>query len=188
MNLTIRDAVPADAPFLAQCVMSGMHFYDFESEKPDATDIYESLIQCGRSEEYLYSYVRTRIAEVDGAVAGALLSYPGDDYLELRNKTFSRFWPDFAARNAHSDPETDPGEYYLDTLAVRPEFRRLGVGRALLKDGIRRGIQAGYSRITLAADSEIPHLIHLYQAVGFVPAEKRFTFGVEFQRMIYQTH
>lgn len=185
MNLSIRDALPADAPFIAQCVMSGMHFYDFETERPEAADIYESLIVCGRSEDYLYSYVRTRIAEVDGVVAGGLLSYPGDDYLPLRNKTFARFWPDFAARHAQSDPETDPGEYYLDTLAVRPAFRQHGVGRALLEDGIRRGIQSGYSKITLVADSEMPQLIQLYQTVGFLPAEKRFAFGVEFQRMIY---
>ena len=30
MAIVIRDARPTDAPFLAECILAGMHLYDFE--------------------------------------------------------------------------------------------------------------------------------------------------------------
>ena len=184
--LSFRDATPSDAPFLAKCIMAGMHFYDFENQIPSERDIYDRLVECERREDLLYSYARTRIAEVDGSVAGSLLSYPGDIYREMRKKTFRELWPDFFKMDRSSEQEADPGEYYLDSLAVRPEFRGRGIGRALLDDGIRKGFALGYDRITLVADSDMPHLIRLYESIGFRKADIRHVFGVEFQRMVYK--
>ena len=182
---TIRDASPTDAPFLAQCIMAGMHFHDFETEVPEDEDIYRRLCESERRNDLLYSYIRTRVAEWDGAVAGSLLSYPGDIYKEMRHKTFSVLWPEFFRMEGESEQETGPGEYYLDTLAVLPQFRRRGIGRALLEDGIRKGLSMGYKKITLVADRDMPHLITLYESIGFRKADIRHAFGVEFQRMVY---
>ena len=33
-SVIIRDARPEDAPFLAKCVMAGMHYYDFGQLDP----------------------------------------------------------------------------------------------------------------------------------------------------------
>lgn len=87
--------------------------------------------------------------------------------------------------DAESEQETDPGEYYLDSLAVLPECRHRGIGQALLLDGIQLGTSRGYRQIALVADSEYPHLIRLYESIGFVPADHRLAFGVDFQRMVY---
>jgi len=183
--ISFRNAFPADAPFLAKCIMAGMHFYDFGTPVPEEKDIYENLVKCEQREDLLYSYTRTRIAELDGVVAGSLLSYPGDIYREMRDKTFRELWPDFFLQHGASDQEADPGEYYLDTLAVLPDYRRRGIGRALLEDGIQKGLALGYDRITLVADHDMPHLIRLYEMAGFKLADRRHAFGVDFQRMIY---
>ena len=166
--------------------MAGMHFYDFETDTPSERDIYDRLVESERRDDLLYSYARTRIAEVDGIVAGSLLSYPGDIYRDMRRRTFEELWPDFFKRDQQSEQEADPGEYYLDTLAVLPLYRRRGIGRALLEDGIRKGFSLGYDRITLVADSEMPHLVRLYESIGFQKADIRHIFGVEFQRMVYK--
>ena len=163
-----------------------MHFYDFGTPVPEQRDIYDNLVKCEQREDLLYSYARTRIAEVDGVVAGSLLSYPGDIYKEMREKTFKELWPDFFREHGDSEQEADPGEYYLDTLAVLPKYRRRGIGRALLEDGIRKGFSLGYDRITLVADSGMPHLIRLYESIGFRKADIRHVFGVVFQRMVYE--
>ena len=183
--MIIRDARPEDAPFLAKCLIAGMHFYDFETEIPEYKDIYLDLVDCEKRTDLLYSYKDSRIAEVDGKVVGSLLSYPGDNYKELRRKSFAVFWPDYIAIDKESELETGPGEYYLDTLAVLPEYRRRGIGRALLEDGIKRGITAGYDLITLVVDSNMPDLIRLYESVGFQKAEHRWIFRVDFLRMTY---
>lgn len=183
--MIIRDARPEDAAFLAKCLIAGMHFYDFETEIPENKDIYLNLVDCEKRTDLLYSYKDSRIAEVDGKAVGSLLSYPGDNYKELRRKSFVVFWPDYMMIDEESEMETGPGEYYLDTLAVLPEYRRRGIGRALLEDGIKRGIEAGYKLITLVVDSDMPDLIRLYESVGFKKTEHRWIFRVDFLRMVY---
>lgn len=181
-TLTIRDATPADAPFLALCVMAGMHFHDFETEIPEDRDIYEGLVGCEKREDLLYSYARTQVAEVDGKAVGSLLSYPGDMYLETRDRTFAEIWLEFFEMTG--DPETDPGEYYLDSMAVLPEYRGRGIGRALMRDAMRKGFSLGYKRIALVVDSSMPRLISLYGTLGFLPDGHRLAFGVDFLRMV----
>ena len=185
IEIVIRDARPDDAPFLAKCIMAGMHVYDFETEDPKEEERYKNLVDCELREDLLYTYRNTRVAEIDGKAVGALLSYPGDIYKELREKTFAELWPEFFELHGNSDQETEPGEYYLDSLAVLPAFRGQGIGRKLLQDGIRKGISLGYSKVALVADSDMPHLISLYESIGFVPIEHRHAFGVDFQRMVF---
>ena len=185
-TLHIRDARPSDAPFLAECIMAGMHMYEFEDIlNDDMSDILERLTACEERTDTLYSHARTRVAEIDGTPVAALLSYPGALYRELKEKTFREFWPAFYQQFASDDPETDPGEYYLDSLAVLPAFRHQGIGTAMLEDGIRRGIEEGFTRIALVADSGMPHLVSLYESLGFTPAEHRHAFGTDFLRMLY---
>ena len=184
--VTIRDAHPTDAPFLAECILAGMHLYDFEEiVNDDLADALENITQSEGREDTLYTYSRTRIAEVDGKPAGALLSYPGELYKELRDRTLREYWPAFFTQFGNDESETDPGEYYLDSLAVYPDYRRMGIGRALLEDGIKIGLSEGFTQIALVADAEMPHLIDIYQSIGFVPADHRNVFGTDFLRMIY---
>ena len=123
-HFTIRDAGPEDAAFLAKCVMAGMHYYDFGPLDPGHEGIFRSLTECERRTDLLYTFANSRIAEIDGKVAGSLLSYPGDNYKELRHKTFSELWPEYISMDTDSEQETGPGEYYLDTLAVGEVKRR----------------------------------------------------------------
>ena len=185
-HFTIRDAGPEDAAFLAKCVMAGMHYYDFEPIKPEMEGFYQSLVDCERRTDLLYTFANSRIAEVDGKAVGSLLSYPGDNYKELRHKTFSELWPEYIRMDTDSEQETGPGEYYLDTLAVVPEYRHRGIGRALLEDGIRLGKSKGFDLITLVVDSDMPDLVRLYESVGFRSHDHRRIFGVDFLRMSYR--
>ena len=187
----IRDAVKEDAPFLALCMAAGMHFYDFGGNVADDFDgdIAELLARmtvCSMREDLLESYTRTRVAEIGGVAVGSLLSYPGEVYRALRHKTFTELWPELSYMEASSEMETDPGEYYLDTLAVHPDYRRQGIGLSLIRDGIARGRALGYRRIVIAADSDFPYLVRLYESAGFKPADHRHAFGVDYQRMMLE--
>ena len=92
----IRDARPGDAPFLAKCILSGMHFYDFETYPSDhMAGILSGLTASETLEDTLYTFRNTRVAELNGAPAGALLSYPGEEYLVRRERTFREFWPEY---------------------------------------------------------------------------------------------
>ena len=80
VRILIRDARPDDAPFLAKCIMAGMHFYDFESGIPEEDDLFRRLTACERRDDLLYTYKYSRVAEVDDRPVGSLLSYPGGRY------------------------------------------------------------------------------------------------------------
>ena len=55
---------------------------------------------------------------------------------------------------------------YLEDLFVRPQFRRLGLGRALLAELARHCVAAGYTRLSWAVLDWNAGAIGLYEAVG----------------------
>ena len=217
MSLTIRNAQPADADFIARTVLSGVGYAAFDAQAlrqpievgdstmqmSSAVDVFRDI--CAR-EDTLYSYARTRIAIVDGEQAGALISYPGADNLQLRSYTWGLLIGNNtpaasceASNPAPGDPfldadaECEAGEYYLDSLAVHPSFRgrffdyegsRDKLGHILLLDGIRRGQALGLSRTSLIVDVDRPHLQHYYSQLGFRAVRNILFFGHPYTRMV----
>ena len=63
---------------------------------------------------------------------------------------------------------------YVDMVAVRRPWRRRGLARALLADGLRAMRDAGLTSANLGVDTENPTgALRLYEDLGFAP-EKRF--------------
>ncbi|MGQ9493295.1 MAG: GNAT family N-acetyltransferase [Anaerolineae bacterium] len=57
----------------------------------------------------------------------------------------------------------------IDDLAVRPAYRRRGIGRALLLAGMRCIREEGYRAAALGVDADNPNqALRLYESVGFV--------------------
>ena len=75
------------------------------------------------------------------------------------------------------EDETHPGEYYLDSLGVLPEYRRLGIGGRLLTALRDKAFAEGHERAGLLVDVENPGAEHLYHTLGFERVETRSLFG-----------
>lgn len=180
MEIIIRNAVSSDSEFIAWTVMTAI------GAELDGLD--RALPMC-QAEDTLYSWKNARIAVTeDGTVAGCLISYPGEIYERLRDRTWKRFLGNAEEKIARQkfESETFPGEYYLDSLAVKPECRRHGIARLLMRDGIEKGCSLGFKRITLIAKSASPALLAYYGGMGFV-AENRMTFfGEDYTRMAWK--
>ena len=200
MTLTIRDAVPSDGAFIARNVLAAMGydvFLDAEAEPAielgsvsltvqDAVEAFGEV--CARPDT-LYSFTRTRVACVDGKAAGSLTAYSGDDYLTLRDLTWGLLDPTVQ----YPEPECLPGEFYLDSMAILPEFRGMTfeyagstdrIGHLLMLDGISVGRGKGFSRISLIVDKAKPRLFAYYSALGFRPDGEILFFGHLYDRMI----
>lgn len=60
-------------------------------------------------------------------------------------------------------------ESHLLNIAVRPDARRQGVGRSMVRECIRRGALAGGRRIVLEVRTRNEEAIRLYRREGFRP-------------------
>lgn len=174
--MTIRDARYEDAELVGWAMLTALGI-------PPESEF--NKLEVWRMEDILYSWTRTRIAEIDGVPAGCLISYPGEEYARLRIRTWSLIFGSTEEEADMYDSETFPGEYYLDSLAVLPQFRGKGVGSALLLDGVRKGREAGFDRVTLIVDVDKPDNIALYTKLGFVKEETISFFGHEYYRMAF---
>ncbi len=171
--MIIRPATPEDASFLGRCVCEGIGFEIFEEENDFNTKVASGLAPLAAREDTLYSYSHALVAEVDGNVVGALISYPGEYYHQMRNITF-RELPHFRELDLDAMPdEAGAGEYYLDTLAVLPQYRRRGIGRELMRTRIAWAEQNHPDlSISLLVDPENFKGQRLYESLGLVVTDR----------------
>ena len=123
-----------------------------------------------------YSWRYALVAEVDGAAIGAVVGYDGGELMALRNGTFEVL-KRAIGRVPNIVDETEAGEYYLDSIAVEPEFRSCGVGRALILSLCDRAAAEGHSRVGLIVDCSNPQAERLYSSLGFERVGERIFFG-----------
>lgn len=173
--LTFRPATLADAPFVARGVIMALHLDPEQEDMSLVTSI------CSR-EDVLYSWRNTLLACVDGLPVGLCLCYDGKDYHETRIRTFQLFSEGKEGEEddmdlANMEDETGPGEYYIDSLAVMPEFRRQGIARQLMLAQLEIGRKMGLHKATLLVDPANPSAQSLYHQCGFVHDRDIYAFG-----------
>ncbi|MCB1489679.1 MAG: GNAT family N-acetyltransferase [Bauldia sp.] len=123
-------------------------------------------------DEGAFTWRNAHVAEVDGEVAGALIGYRiADDAADEDLSEMSEIVRPLAELEALA-----PGHWYVNVLAVFPEFRGRGIGTVLLAraDEIgRRDAPAGMA-IIVAGDNE--GAVRLYQKVGYRIVARRPVF------------
>ncbi|MDE5732219.1 MAG: GNAT family N-acetyltransferase [Bacteroidales bacterium] len=183
-KIIIRPASKEDAPFIAVCVTAAMGVEPGTEEEAALLAVMKEL--CAM-EESLYSYRHADIAADPDTLrpAGCLISYDGGLYKDLREKTFAYAAERLGKSIGSTDMETGPGEFYLDSLSVSPEFRGAKTGRKLILNAIRKGQEAGFREISLIVDKEKPGLQAYYAATGFVPKGEITFFGHPYIRMVH---
>ena len=158
-NIKIREAVAADAPLVGKVVLMALHYDDTHPFAP----IFAEL---AAREVSQYSYRNALVAEVDGVAVGAIIGYDGARLYELRKPLLELMRETFGGVRKIED-ETSAGEFYLDSLAVLPQYRGCGAGGALLAAARDRAFAAGHKRVGLIVDFENPRAEALYNSLGF---------------------
>lgn len=176
-SISFRKATIDDALFIAKGFHMAM-LYD------DASD--EQIANFARTicvrEDVLYSWRNTIIAEVDGKCAGMLTAYDGRYYHDMRIRTMTLVKQHLGVEFPGMEDEAVAGEYYLDSLAVMPEYRGRGIGRMLLQKGIAAGKELGLTT-TLAVDPINDRAKALYHSLGFKPSGTLFIFGHDYEKL-----
>jgi ribosomal protein S18 acetylase RimI-like enzyme len=124
-------------------------------------------------DEGAFTWRNAHIAEVDGDVAGALIGY--------------RIADDAAAEDLSETPEIlkplaeleglAPGHWYVNVLAVFPEYRGRGIGRLLLARADEIGRRDAPAGMAIIVASQNEGAVRLYEASGYRTVARRPVFA-----------
>lgn len=180
-GIVIRPATVADAPFIASVVAMAM---GAESAALLCGDGYLKVLEhvaateCGAQ----YSFSNALVAEVGGVAAGAVLGYDGAQLQELRKGTLSAVKEHYTDAVVPED-ETQPGEFYIDSLGVLEQWRGRGIGKRLLLAMVGKGLALGHSRAGLIVDFSNSGAAALYIGCGFCEVGEKFFYGHKMHHM-----
>ena len=163
-ELNIRKATESDAPLIAKVVAMAI---GEEGTRHYCGDDHQSVLEeIARLENSQYSYRNAIIAEVNGIPAGAAVAYDGADLYALRDVTLKHIF-NRTGKTHNIEDETDASEVYLDSIAVLPEYRGLGIGKRLLQTLKAKTLNEYGKNLGLLVDFENPNAERLYKSVGF---------------------
>lgn len=142
-----------------------------------------------------WSHRQIWVAEVGGEPAGIFLGFPGTDggWLDLGfawNLTRLTGWQAIGrlarfewALWRSGSVEFTAAEFYIDSLAVLPQFRGQGIGSALLTAAERQAEAHGLGRCSLFVTQINPRAKQLYERMGY-QVVARYDFPYTVFRMV----
>jgi ribosomal protein S18 acetylase RimI-like enzyme len=177
-GITLRKATRADSRFIAENVLRALHIDETDNEH------IEHLAGICRREDTLYSWHNATIALYNHIPAGLMVAYDGARYRQMRDVTFPLISMYVGDDYHNMDDEATAGEYYLDSLAVLPQYRNKGIASALIKEMFRLRDEACIPLATIAVDPDNGTAYHLYKSHGFRHDGRIMVFGTTYDRLV----
>lgn len=182
---TIRQASVEDAPMIAEAIIMAV---GEDTVKRFCRGDYRAMFEeMARMELSQYSYRNALVAEVDGVAVGAIVGYDGARLHELREPVFEIMCKYNGERPVIAE-ETGPGEFYLDSMGVLPQFRGRGIGGSLLAALRDKAIAEGHECTGLLVDFDNPGAERLYHSLGFRRVEVKDFLGHKMWHMQYRSN
>lgn len=191
-DINIRKARKEDAPYIAEGIMMavGDELVEQIANGHGRGAVKEIFTRLAETEDAQYSYRNSFVAESsDGEIAGIVVAYDGAILLDAR-KLFFNLTKEILGWDIHEmtdgeepEVETDPSEFYLDSLAVSPKFRNQGIASALIRKVEEKADAIGKPVGLLCAehnDTARP----LYEHLGFREVGKRPFAGESMSHLI----
>lgn len=169
--MDIRNAERKQAREIARLIMTAMTdecCLHFVGEGQTTDDFFRTMTRLAEADATQYSYRNAIVAtDDDGCVAGICVSYDGALLHQLRAAFIEAAKTDFGRDFSGMDDETQAGELYIDSLAVKPQYRRQGIASALLNATIEKARGMGLPAVGLLVDCGNPNAERLYRNIGF---------------------
>ena len=138
----------------------------------------QTLFEVGRARavrtEGAFSYTNGTVAEIDGAVAGGLVCYriPEAYDANYRMAGTESEAPAFLAPVIELE-QLVPGAWYVNIIAVYPEYRGKRVAEILLAQADHLGKQASATTVALVVDRDNASARKLYERCGYREQARR---------------
>ena len=175
--MIIREAQIADAPIIAEHLLIALEtiVYQFIGKVDDGEAIafLQHFIEAKNNQ---YTYQHCYVAELDHKIVAAAVVYDGAKLDELRNPVFEYIKKQYHL-DMQMDPETQAGEFYLDTIAVNRKHQGQGIGTKLLQFIINKYVHQQKQTLGLLVNADNPAAKKLYLRLGFKYVGKRTLLG-----------
>ena len=161
----LRPARQDDAPVLAELVNhagEGLPLYLWTAMAAPGQTAWDVGRARAAREEGSFSYRNATMIDYDGQGAGCLIGYAIDEDPEpVTDETPAMFVPLLELENRA------PDTWYVNVLAVLPEFRYLGLGSTLLRVAEHTGRYLGKSGMSIIVSDANDGARRLYERHGY---------------------
>ncbi|MCO5934136.1 GNAT family N-acetyltransferase [Mucilaginibacter sp. RB4R14] len=177
----IRQATPADAPSISRLIILAMgklaakFANSYDPAKP--LELFERFAKLTDNQ---YSYTNILVWDEQGEAAGMIIAYDGAKINELR-KPFLDYTRSQLGFTGTPEDETQPGEYYIDCLAVNPDKQGKGIAKKLITALFNRAAELGHDTVGLLVSKGNDKAKRLYIDLGFEEqGEKQLLGGLHY--------
>lgn len=164
--MNIRNATIGDAEhlaFLINLAGEGLPAFLWRDMAEQGQDPLAIGARRAAREEGSFSYRNARVVEIDGSIAGMLLSYPLPDPYDIGDPDD---YPAVVRPLVELEAEV-PGSWFINAIAAYEEFRGRGVGTALMSACQDMARIARATRLSLIVSSENSGAHALYVKLGY---------------------
>ncbi|WP_316804378.1 GNAT family N-acetyltransferase [Pedobacter nototheniae] len=182
----IRYAKPEDSKAVAPLIVQAMGDLAFKfANSNNFSEVIALFEYFFEQKGNQYSYENTLVFENDGEVAGSINAYDGAKILELRAPFLQYLTEHKGLKNFNPEPETEAGEFYLDTISVSEKIQGKGIGKRLIKAGLEWAVKLGHKKTALLVDKKNEGALKLYLKMGFKIENERTFIGSQYYHMVY---
>ncbi len=165
--MLIRKAKPEESDIIAQYLLLAMGdiAYKFigENSKEKAANWLSGLISKTGNQ---YSFENCFVADEEGEIVAVALVYDGGNLQKLR-KPVAQSLKLMFGRSFDLEDETEPGEFYIDCVAVNPARQGEGIGSKMFQFLIDEYVYKQGKTLGLLVDKQNPGAKKLYLKLGF---------------------
>lgn len=167
-TLNIRAAKPQDCNDVVPLMVQAMEELACAFANTNKVeDTYELFAHFFQKKENQYSFDHTLVYEEDGLVMGSITTYAGN-LLPIYRKPFMEYIAEkYGVNDLVIEDETAPGEVYIDTVSVSPNYQGKGIGKKLIAAAMNKARVEGHEKIGLLVDFNNPNAKKLYLKLGF---------------------
>lgn len=181
--MIIRKATLQDADAVASLLLLAMEdiVYWFIGIKDNAK-AKAFMLHFVKRKANQYTYENCWVVTQDNNIIAAVNVYDGAMLQELREPVTQYLKTQFG-NNLNVADETEPGEYYIDSLGVSPNRQGGGIGSKLLRFLIDEYVNKNHQTLGLLVDEENPNAKSLYMKLGFLPVGKKTLAGKNMEHL-----
>ena len=167
-------------PLLLMALDEMTEVYSGYNDKEKAIAKYEEFFLL---EEGRYSYKNFIVCEVDKNVAGIVVSYYSNDRKKLDTVLIKNL-KSLGIDRKEFEQEFNENEYYVDSVAVSPDYQGRGIAKKLIEAAEARGRSMGYKTMSLIVHEGKEIARSIYEKIGYENDENIVVYGEKYYHMV----